>query len=41
MASSGGDDGFDGKSKNSDNPSATCGYKDVNQFSQVKSFAVI
>jgi len=35
MAGSSSGDGNDGKAKNSDNLTAICGYKDVNQFSQV------
>ena len=38
MASSMRDDASDGKSNNSDNPTAVCGYEDVNQFSQVTNF---
>ena len=38
MASSMDCDGSDGKSDNSDNTSAICGYKDVDHFSQVISF---
>jgi len=38
MASSGSDEQNEEKSENSDNLSEICGYKDVNEFSQVTNF---
>jgi len=40
MEASSSGDRNDGKSDNSDDLSAFCGYKDVNQFSQVKKLSL-